>query len=216
MNKFIWSLVLILYFLICYDQFNLEHEVNASSYNSFSEVTLESGKLLCNYTDSEYDKYYEEVLDRKFFGWNTLVVNKEVKANFIEKTVLEVTNDKDSAVDYKYQITSSSENRTILDCSGTLGYEVKGEIKKFKNDLNAKINIGYKEENTNYKKTTEELKISCDANTKLLITIKGTAVVTNGVCAYYFCFGRTILGGYEYFTITHEFQSIEKVAYEEN
>ena len=69
-------------------------KVEASDdYNGFDEVVMESGKLLENFTDAEYNEYYSYVDKRKFWGWNVHIVNDKVPCTYIARTVYETTND---------------------------------------------------------------------------------------------------------------------------
>ncbi len=211
MNKKIWVLVLFLFFLVIIDN----QEVSAASeYNGYSEVMLQEGKLLANFTDSEYEEYYEEVEKTKFWGWNVYLVCDNTPLTYIARTAYETINMGEEEITYEVDVTCEEESRTVLDASGSIGYDLSGKTKTFKHDLDAKISLGYKHEETESIKKTEKLKIPVEGKTKLLVTIVGEGVVTNGVACYYMFWLQNMKGGFEYFTITNEYQKIEKVPYE--
>ena len=60
------------------------------------------------------------------------------------------------------------------------------------------------------------IKVLVDPYTKLMVQIKGEGQVSNGVASYYTFWKRIRLGGWEVFTITTEYYSIEKVRLDEN
>ena len=169
-------------------------KVEASDdYNGFDEVVMESGKLLENFTDAEYNEYYSYVDKRKFWGWNVHIVNDKVPCTYIARTVYETTND-------------------IINASGSISYGLSGSVKKFKNDLDAEVDLEYKYQITEGKQRTEKIKIPVEGKTKLLVTVIGQGYVTNGVASLYMFWINVEKGGFEYFTITSEYQKIEKVA----
>ena len=69
-------LISIFLFLICV----VKNVSAVENYDTFQEIDIYSGKMLEDYTDDEYKKYYKNVDKRKFWGWRTYVVNKNIKA----------------------------------------------------------------------------------------------------------------------------------------
>ena len=189
-------------------------EAASEDYNSYSEIMMASGKLLSNFTEEEYKSYYKEIEKRRFWGWNTYVVNSNVPCTYIARTVYETSNESKDPVSYEITITTETETKTSISATGSIKYELKGEVKKFKHDLDSKISLDFKYQNMESKKRTEKLKIPVEGKTRLLVTITGTGVITNGVAAYYTFWCLNQKGGFEYFTITNEFQKIEKVLYD--
>ena len=83
---------------------------------------------------------------------------------------------------------------------------------ELKNDLDAEVDLEYKYQITEGKQRTEKIKIPVEGKTKLLVTVIGQGYVTNGVASLYMFWINVEKGGFEYFTITSEYQKIEKVA----
>ena len=184
----------------------------SDDYNGFDEVVMESGKLLENFTDAEYNEYYSYVDKRKFWGWNVHIVNDKVPCTYIARTVYETTNDGTEEINYEVSVTTETEVRTIINASGSISYGLSGSVKKFKNDLDAEVDLEYKYQITEGKQRTEKIKIPVEGKTKLLVTVTGQGYVTNGVASLYMFWINIEKGGFEYFTITSEYQKIEKVA----
>lgn len=204
--------IIIMLVLIIFS-FNGTKKVNASSdYLGFSEIMLESGKLLNNFTEAEYNTYYSYINNRKFWGWNVYVVNNKVPCTYIARTVYETTNEGTEEITYEISVTTETEVKTIINASGSISYGLSGSVKKFKNDLDAEVSLEYKYQITEGKQRTEKIKIPVEGKTKLLVTIEGTGYVTNGVASFYNFWFEIEKGGFEYFTITNEYQKIEKVA----
>lgn len=206
--------IIIMILLMSFTLNNHKAEALAEDYNSFSEITMASGKLLANFTKSEYDSYYKKVDKNRFWGWNTYIVNKNVPCTYIARTIYETTNESKDPISYEITVTTETETKTSISATGSISYEMKGEVKKFKHDLDSKISLDYKYQNMESKKRTEKLKIPVEGKTRLLVTITGTGVITNGVATYYTFWCLNQRGGFEYFTITNEFQKIEKVLYD--
>ena len=183
-----------------------------SDYLGFEEIILESGKLLSNYTDAEYDEYYQKINKTKFWGWNVHIVNNKVPCTYIARTVYETTNSGEEAITYEISVTTETEVKTIISATGSISYGLSGSVNKFKHDLDAEVGLEYKYQITEGQTKTEKLKVPVEGKTKLLVTVTGTGYVTNGVAAYYMFWMCVEKGGFEYFTITSEYQTIEKVA----
>ncbi len=212
MNKKLWFFVLFMLLILYFD---LPKANAAEEYSGYSEIIMQDGKLLENYTDAEYEEYYKEITNKRFWGWNVYIVNKNVPCTYINKTVYETTNTGSETITYEVNVTTEQEIRTIISATGSISYGLSGSSeKKFKHDLDAKVSLDYKYQNTKSNTKTEKLKIPVEGKTKLLVTIIGTAMVTNGVGCYYMFWLENSKGGFEYFTITNEFQKIEKVAYD--
>lgn len=208
MKKIIMLLFVILLFLA-----QPTKQVKASDdYNGYAEIMLESGKLLSNYTMAEYDEYYASISKRRFWGWNVNIVNYKVPCTYIARTVYETTNSGEEEIVYEISVTTETEVKTNINATGTISYGLNGTVKKFKHDLDAKVSLEYKYQITEGTKRTEKLKVPVEGKTKLLVTISGTGYVTNGVAAFYMFWVEVEKGGFEYFTITNEYQKIEKVA----
>lgn len=209
MNIKIWFFILLFSVLIYHNTTKVEAE---SEYGGYSEVIMQEGKLLDNFTEAEYNAYYPEVDKVQFWGWRVNIVNKNVPCTYIKNTVYETANEGDEIITHEIDITTEQEIRTILNASGSISYNTKGDSKKFKHDLDVKVSLEYKYQNTESNKRTEKLKIPVEGKTKLLVTIVGSGYVTNGVGVYYMAWFKNQRGGFEYFTITNEFQKIEKVS----
>ena len=100
-------LLSIFLFLICIVK-NVSAEEN---YDTFQEIDIYSGKMLEDYTNEEYKKYYKNVDKRKFWGWRTHVVNKNIKAKFISETVFSYYNNGKTPITYKYELSKSVVNK---------------------------------------------------------------------------------------------------------
>jgi hypothetical protein len=198
-------LISIFLFLIC-----IVKNVSAvEDYNTFQEVDIYSGKMLDDYTTEEYNKYYKNVDKRKFWGWRTHVVNKNIKAKFISETVFSYYNNGKTPITYKYELSKSVVNKYSISASGSIKYNINGEIKKFKNNLDAEVKINVTDETVTTTKEQNDLQIIIDPFTVANLKIVGEAKITNGVAAYYVLWIRTERGGFEYFVVTTQYPRLE-------
>ena len=185
-------------------------KVEASeNYDTFQEVEISKGKLLKDYTDSEYKKYYKKVEKRKFWGWRTYVVNKDIKAKFISETVFSYYNNGITPITYKYQLSESKVNKYSISATGTIGYEMNGNSKKFKHKLDNELKINYSSQVSSSKDEQTKLDIIIDPNTVANLRIVGEGKITNGVGAYYIFWVRAQKGGFEYFVVTTQYPRLE-------
>lgn len=198
-------LISIFLFLIC-----IVKNVSAvEDYNTFQEVDIYSGKMLDDYTTEEYNKYYKNVDKRKFWGWRTHVVNKNIKAKFISETVFSYYNNGKTPITYKYELSKSVVNKYSISASGSIKYNINGEIKKFKNNLDAEVKINVTDETVTTTKEQNDLQIIIDPFTVANLKIVGEAKITNGVAAYYVLWIRIERGGFEYFVVTTQYPRLE-------
>ena len=110
-------------------------KVSASeNYDTFQEIEISSGKLLEDYTEEEYNTYYKSVDKRKFWGWRTNTVNKNVKAKFVSETVFSYYNNGLTPITYKYKLSESVVNKFSISATGTIKYDVSGTVKNFKSE----------------------------------------------------------------------------------
>ena len=198
-------LISIFLFLIC-----IVKNVSAvEDYNTFQEVDIYSGKMLDDYTTEEYNKYYKNVDKRKFWGWRIYVVNKNIKAKFISETVFSYYNNGKTPITYKYELSKTVVNKYSITASGNIKYNINGEIKKFKNNLDAEVKINVTDETVTTTKEQNDLQIIIDPFTVANLKIVGEAKITNGVAAYYVLWIRTERGGFEYFVVTTQYPRLE-------
>ena len=198
-------LISIFLFLIC-----IVKNVSAvEDYNTFQEVDIYSGKMLDDYTTEEYNKYYKNVDKRKFWGWRIYVVNKNIKAKFISETVFSYYNNGKTPITYKYELSKTVVNKYSITASGSIKYNINGEIKKFKNNLDAEVKINVTDETVTTTKEQNDLQIIIDPFTVANLKIVGEAKITNGVAAYYVLWIRTERGGFEYFVVTTQYPRLE-------
>lgn len=195
---------------VCLFLFTFMTKVEAQeSYDTFQEVEIYSGKMLKDYTDKEYKKYYKKVDKRKFWGWRTYVVNKDIKAKFVSETVFSYYNNGITPITYKYQLSESKVNKYSISATGTIGYNVDGNSKKFKHKLDSELKINYQGQVSNTKDEVTKLDIIIDPNTVANLRMVGEGKITNGVGAYYLFWIRTQKGGFEYFVVTTQYPRLE-------
>ena len=185
-------------------------KVEASeTYDTFQEIEISKGNMLKDYTDLEYKQYYKKVEKRKFFGWRTYVVNKDIKTKFISETVFSYYNNGVTPITYKYQLSESKVNKYSISATGTIAYNMDGNSKKFKHKLDSELKINYTNQGETKKEEETKLDIIVDPNTVANLRIVGEGKITNGVGAYYIFWVRTQKGGFEYFVVTTQYPRLE-------
>ena len=185
-------------------------EVSASeAYDTFQEIEITKGKMLKSFTDKEYKSYYKNVEKRKFWGWRTNVINKDIKAKFVSETVFSYYNNGSTPITYKYKLSEASVNKYSISATGTIGYSMSGSTKKFKHKLDNELKINYQGSSSTTKEENTQLEIIIDPYTVANLKIVGEGKITNGVGAYYVFWVRTQKGGFEYFVVTTQYPRLE-------
>ncbi|MFA5560483.1 MAG: hypothetical protein WC964_01755 [Acholeplasmataceae bacterium] len=186
-------------------------ETKASTYyTGFESITLSHGKLLENYSKNDYDKYYKNVTKRKFWGWSTHEVNKNIKVSYISETLFSYYNDGYTPIDYKYSLSQKKTTKFNISATGSIGIKNSKTGKTFKDNLDAslKISVDYQINEEQTEKIDIALKV--DPGTQVDLYYYGEGKISNGVAAHYLFWLRNKLGGYEVFVVTTQYQRLEK------
>ena len=190
--------------------FMVAKTVDASEgYDTFQEIELSSGKLLRDYTEEEYNEYFQSVDKRKFWGWNVKTVNGNIKAKFLSETVFSYYNNGNTPITYEYELSKTVVNKFSISSSGTIKYKMDGTVAKFKNNLDSEVKINVTNEVASTTKEENTLQIIIDPKTVANLKVVGEGRVTNGVAAYYVFWIRTQRGGFEYFVVTTQYPRLE-------
>lgn len=181
-----------------------------SNYQAFEELEIDSGKLLADFTSSEYKTYYKKVNSRKFFGWRIHEVNKDIGCSYITETIFSYYNDGYTPFRYTYKVSEETTSKLSLSATGSIGIKSSSTSPKFKNNLEGSLKLSAEYTQTTKKTETYELEIEVDPGTQVDLYIYGEGKISNGVAAYYAFWIRTNKGGYEIFVVTTQFTRLEK------
>ncbi len=180
-----------------------------SNYLHFQEINLSKGKMLANYTEEEYEEYYEKVKKRKFWGWRTYFVHDNIKVKYISETVFSYYNHGTSTIKYSYSLAESDVAKVSISGSGSIGYALSGSKNTFKHGLDTALKLDASFSSTVSTDEKTNLNIDVEPNTVANLKIVGEGKITNGVAARYLFWIRTNLGGFEYFIITTQYPRLE-------
>ncbi len=181
-----------------------------SNYHAFESITISSGKLLEDFTKSDYKKYYKKVEKRKFMGWRTYEVNDDIKATYITETKFSYYNNGYTAISYHYELEESSTSKLSLSASGSIGIKTSKSAPTFKNNLEGSLKLSADYTQTKEEKTVTEIDFEVDPGTQVDLYIYGEGRITNGVACRYVFWVRSQKGGYELFLVTTQYQRLEK------
>lgn len=179
------------------------------NYDTFQEIEISSGMMLEDFTEDDYATFYGFVEQRKFWGWRTYVVNKNVKAKFISETVFSYYNNGSTPITYKYELDKTVINKYSISATGNIKYNMNGSTAKFKYNLDSEIKVNITNEQTTTTKEENALQIVIDPKTVANLKVVGEARITNGVGAYYIFWIRIQKGGFEYFVVTTQYPRLE-------
>lgn len=184
--------------------------VDTSDYRKFSSMQLSSGKLLKNYSKSEIKMQSDACKKKKFSGWRINFINKHVRCNFTSQTILSIYNDGTSPITYKLSETQTKMYKVSISTTGSLGGSLKGDVKKFKGGLDAKVGMETSYTSTIDVKTAESLEIQVDPGTKASIYLKGSGYLTTGYAVLYTLWLKDLYGCFEFFEVVDCYPKIVK------
>lgn len=189
---------------------NIIYSKSIFGYMDFVEYEIDTGKLLKEYTKTDYDKAYSLINNRKFIGWNTIEINS-FKIRYIKEIVFVFTNDKGATpIEYKYTFNKQESYKKEINVSGNIKVDLNGTVKKFKTGLSSELKLSKKELEQTV--TTEEsvVNVLVDPGYTLSLVIFGEGEVQNGVGIKYLFYIEDERGGYEIFTKTCEYARLIK------
>ncbi len=182
----------------------------SANYQTYEEIELVTGKLLEDYTEKEYQSYYEKVSPRMFMGWRVHKVNDSVKATYVTETLFSYYNDGFTPIEYKYTLSRKETSKLGLSATGSISLSTSKGDKLFKNNLDTSLKLTADYQVTTEDKETYEVKLEVDPGTQVNLYTYGEGKVTNGVAARYVLFVRMERGGFEVFLVTTQYQRLEK------
>ena len=181
-----------------------------SNYRAFESLEISSGELLADYTASQYKKYYKKVDRRKFMGWRTYKVNKDIECSYITETLFSYYNNGYSAISYEYTLDKKTTSKLSLSASGSIGVKMSSTKPTFKNNLDGSLKLSADYQQSEEVTESYTVNLDVDSGTQVDLYIYGEGLISNGVAARYFFWIRVNRGGYEAFVVTTQYQRLEK------
>ncbi len=178
-----------------------------ANFEDFEKVG--SGKLLSEFTDSDYEDNYKLLPDPTFMGWHTMHVTESLKVKYISETLFSYYNNGKSAIQYNYKASKKTLSSYSLQVTGGLKLETKKDNKVFGDGLKSSINVEYEYEYSQEEVESYDIKVSIEPQTQMVLYLYGEGTITNGVAKNYFFFIETSKGGYEIFVVTTHYQRLE-------
>jgi hypothetical protein len=201
------TLLLMVFMAMCSVRFSIHASANYQTYESIELVT---GKLLEDYTEKEYQSYYEKVNQRMFMGWRVHKVNDNVKATYVTETLFSYYNDGFTPIEYQYTLSRKETSKLGLSATGSIALATSKGDKLFKHNLDTSLKLSADYQVTTEDKETYEIKLEVDPGTQVNLYTYGEGKVTNGVACRYVLFVRMERGGFEVFLVTTQYQRLEK------
>lgn len=178
-----------------------------ANFEDFQKVGTD--KLLSEYSDSDYEAYYNQLPKPLFIGWHSRHVTVDLKVKYISETLFSYYNNGKSAIQYNYKASKKTISSYSLKVTGGLKLQTKKDNKVFGDGLSASINMEYEYEHSVEEVETYDIKVSIEPKTQMVLYLYGEGNITNGVAKNYFFFLETQKGGYEIFVVTTHYQRLE-------
>lgn len=203
--------ILIVSIFVFLSLFNYE-VINASGYLAYQDIEFEhvSPRFLDDYTQAKYDKYYEKIDKKKFWGWRVHTAYKTEKVLYTKETLFVIYNEGETAISQTISLKSEESVKKQYNVSGSIELEAGGKAKEFKLGFEQKLD--YSVTATTYTEIEEDfvIKVYVDPNTQLFVEIRGEGQISNGVAKYYRFWRGVKKGGWEVFIVTTEYYSLRK------
>ncbi len=196
-----------LYLFILLSIVSTSRIVKAESHPDFKEITFpygEMGSLIEDMDEQFINTAYKKV-KRKLFGWNISKITIDDRINFVGDTVFSKANNTNYPLNFTHSFEIENKMESSVSVSGDIGisFNAKGKILSGGLEAVVRKEVEKKEIQTIVETTRASLYIP--SKTKLSITIKGTAVLNNGVAKYYFLGIGFKKGTWEYIDVLTEF-----------
>lgn len=190
--------------------------VFAAEYLTYQKIEFVNygGKLLEDFTNDDYQTYYERMAGRKFWGWNTVHAHRNEPVTFQKETLYVMVNEGTTPIQKTHNFRMNQQRRVQTSASGSVSLSGSGNVSQFRLGLDTKIDVSYSTDVTTTEEERLEIKLNVDPMTRLRVEIYGEGKVTNGVARYYRLWRNVRQGGFEVFIITTEYYSIIKEAIE--
>lgn len=201
------SLMFLILILICFSLTKITR--GESNYLHFQQIDLREGKLLSDFTEDDYEKYYAKVKKRKFWGWRTYYVHENIEVKYISETIFSYYNHGTSVIKYDYSLEENDVSKLSISGTGSIGYSLSGTKNSFKHGLDTALKIDASYSSTVSTEEKTNLNIEVEPNTVANLKIVGEGRISNGVAARYILWIRMNIGGFEYFLITTQYPRLE-------
>ncbi len=187
--------------------------VRASEYLTYQSIEVEGeGKLLSDYTPREYQELHDALSRRKFWGWRTLTHVEDAPVRFQKETLYEIVNEGETAIQQNFSFIMKEQRTTQVSASGNIGLSMKGDVRGFQSGLDSHVKPSVTHTRDSSIEETVDIRIMVDPGTSLHIGVYGEGYVSSGVGRQYRFFRNVRSGGWEVFTLTTEYYSIDKEA----
>src|SRR5690606_15329349 len=127
------------------------------------------GKYLSEFTEDDYDRYYDKIAERRFYGWNYYIVNDELKIKFIGETMYRYYNNGKSPIIYNYKSAKKTIDEYTLKSTGGIKVQTQKTTKIFGDGLQASLNYEFKTDHSVETNETVEVKVSVEPGTQLKV-----------------------------------------------
>lgn len=204
-------LIMLFLIIIYFTKSSLCIEASSDDYTSYVEIIMNDGKLLSNFTEEEYELLYNEIPNRKMFGYVINIENDNVDATYISNTLYSIENKGNSNITYQIDVVVETNNKTSFKASGGLNGKISGKKgNDIKGEIGAECGLEYSSSTSESRKETQKLDIVVEPNSRCVIYLTGNLSVTNGVLKFYYFWIETYSGGFEIVTLQNQYTRIEK------
>ena len=208
MKRIITLIFINIFILFIY--FNINANADSTDYNTFSEVMMSSGKLICNFTEEEIKELYSNLGGNKFFGVTVYIENQNVDASYISNTLYSVENKSSTDIEYTFYVEVETVNKVSFSANSSLSGKAAGTFSGIKGEIGAKCGVEVSAQTTLSKKEKKNMNLVVEAGSRAIVYLTGNLSVTNGCAAVYEFWFRVAEGCFEIVTLKNQYARVEK------
>lgn len=200
----------IIFCLMCFLVFMNANVVNAAGvpgHPDFQEITIPgitTSKLIHDMDASTINSAYKRV-KRRIFGWSVESIVVDQLVYYKGETVFAKNNNTNQTLKFTYYYQEEESIITSISASSSLTGKGSGKIKSVNASLDATIRGEIGRKKTIATTESTEIYLTIAPRTRLTVSIRGEAILNNGVCRYYFLGISFKKGEWEYIDVVNEY-----------
>lgn len=193
----------------------LSLEVKASisaDYLNYSEIVLNTGKLIRDFTKDEIKELSKKADGTYFFQLVIIQENNEVLGSYVSNTLFSADNRGLTDITYDVDVQVETNMKVSFSANGSVAASGSGTLSDIKQEASAKAGLEYSKTTSTSVKEKQTLSLVIEPNSRAIIYLTGDLAVSNGYVSVYALFYKAYGGCYEFVTLKSQYARIEKIS----
>lgn len=211
MKKIFILLFLYTFFILPIMNLELQASITAD-YLSYSEVVLNTGKLIRDFTKEEINALAKRTDGTYFYQIVIAQENQEVIGTYVSNTLFSADNRGQTDIEYNVDVQVETNMKVSFTANGSVAVSGSGKLNDVKKEASAKAGLEYNKTTSSSVKEKQSLSIIIEPNSRAIIYLTGDLAISNGYVAVYGFFYKKCGGCYEFVTLKSQYARIEKIS----